>query len=622
MSSFATSILLAISGMLGVPALPEQEMSDWGGPKKWAIANGSPHFSATSTEIPRQCAENPNLSVHFPAVIQGAQEFYIDGKLVGRFGDPTFQSVESFYGKPQVPCRTFSNGHELRWEVTSYTQYFARISSMPKVSAPSDTFNFLAVGVHALVGGMLLVLGAFACIVSWKKVSGRMLASFALATFALPFYFICSTAQFFGMKGSMLELHRLADVSLWIGASGIFWFLHEQMLVHKRLLWAFISTTTVSIVMILLAPNGDVAQLGTSLPFLVVPLIFVNAFHNIWKFYQSGEKLSHTLVKLFEISFFVIASMNDILFILGLHNGPPIFSLGMLGILFFAAVSLEQTVRQTYDERDYLRLNLEKEVAAKTESLAKALDELKSAQGEIVASAKLASLGTLSAGIAHEINNSLNYVRGSLAPLSNFLKKETITAEDRSKAQRLLGVMQDGLQLTNQIIINLKTYSSANGTTIRDELRPTVENVLSMLHPKIKNKVTVVLDIPENFTVEFDKVCVTQVLSNLIDNACDAMATNEGERKINISACMVATNETRWVLSVSDNGPGIPEHVRAQIFDPFFTTKPVGQGTGLGLYIVNSEVSKRGGKVEVVSKPGVGTTMILHFPAQPQREAA
>jgi signal transduction histidine kinase len=620
MSSWAASILLALSSALGVSSVPERGINAWGGSKSWQNHGGSLRFDATSTEIPEKCSLNFDMVVHFPTVIQGAHEFYLDEKPVGRFGDPTFQSVESFYGKPQLSCRALAHGKELRWVVTSYSEYFARITEMPRVAPASRFHNFFAEGVHALVGGMLFVLGAFATIVSWKKVPTRMLAFFALATFSLPFYFICTTASFYGVRGEMFTLHRLADVSLWIGAIGIFGFLHEQRLVGKFLFRAFCVSAFTAILTLAVATNGDVAQVGTSVPFLVTPFVLVSALVNLWRFHKQGERLAHTLVKFSEIAFFVASAFSDILFILGLHQGFPVFSLGMLGILFFAAVSLEQVVSETYRERDYLRANLEQEVAFKTNSLAKALSDLKNAQAEIVASAKLASLGTLSAGIAHEINNSLNFVKGSLQPLSNILKKEVISEADRTKAEKLVRVMNDGLSLAAQIIVNLKTYTRATGTVSKETLRPLVENVLTMLHSKIQRlEVRIENAIPDDFVADVDKVCMTQVITNLVDNACDAMENQNGERRIRITA---EHSGGGWALIVADNGPGIPEHIRAQIFDPFFTTKPEGKGTGLGLYIVSSEIAKRGGKIEVVSSAEKGTEMKLRFFREQQKEVA
>jgi C4-dicarboxylate-specific signal transduction histidine kinase len=179
--------------------------------------------------------------------------------------------------------------------------------------------------------------------------------------------------------------------------------------------------------------------------------------------------------------------------------------------------------------------------------------------------------------------------------------------------------MNDGLKLTEQIIINLKTYSSRTGTVSYEELLPIVENVLALLKPKLKEKVTVALNIPPDFQVEMDRVCVTQVLSNLIDNACDAMESNSDERILTIAA---QWNESHWTLAVTDNGAGIPENIRSQIFDPFFTTKPVGKGTGLGLYIVRSEMAKRGGKIETLTEAGKGTTVILQFAHSSHKEVA
>lgn len=619
MSSFAVFILLLVSSLLGVHPIPEKGLEDWNVQKTWERAGEYQKFVATNKTIPALCSLMNEKSVHFPIVIQGSQEFFVDGRPVAKFGDPTFRQVQSFYVKPQVDCMTLSQGTELRWEVTSYSKYFARISTTPEIAPPSRFYSFFSEGLHSLAGGILVVLGAFTLIVAWGKVPSRMLGSFALSTFALALYFMCMTPSFYGIDGSMLTLHKIADFSLWLGTVGIFLFLYEQKLVKRGLLQLFSVSAALAVVTIVFANDGDVTQLGTTLPFLVAPVVLLGSLFNLWHAYESGEKFSLTLLKLTEISIFSIAAMSDILFILGVHNGPPIFAVGMLGILFFAAISLNQIVNETYLERDYLRANLEAEVATKTASLAKAIEDLKVAQAEIISNAKLASLGTLSAGIAHEINNSLNYVRGSLNPLSNFLKKDSLTETERAKAQKLVTVMNEGLKLTEQIIINLKTYSSKTGSVSHEELLPLIENVLALLKPKLKDKVEVKLNIPPHFRVELDPVCVTQVLSNLIDNACDAMESNSGERLLTISA---QWNESHWLLSVADNGPGIPDGIRSQIFDPFFTTKPVGKGTGLGLYIVRSEVTKRGGKVETQTEAGRGTTVLLQFVHPSQREVA
>ncbi|MEY4064283.1 MAG: hypothetical protein RIR26_491 [Pseudomonadota bacterium] len=619
MSSFAVFILLLVSSFLGVHPVPQQGLEGWDIERSWERVGDYSKFVATNKKIPNLCSTMRGMSVHFPIVIQGSQEFFVDGRSVARFGDPTFRQVQSFYVKPQVDCSVLAQGSELRWEVTSYSQYFARIGMAPEIAPPSRLYSFFSEGLHSLAGGILIVLGAFTLIVAWGKVPVRMLGSFALSTFALALYFMCMTPAFYGINGSMLALHKIADFSLWVGTVGIFLFLYEQKLVKRELLQLFSISAALAVLVIVFAPDGDVAQLGTTLPFLVAPIVLLGSLFSLWRVYKAGEKLSLTMLKLTEISIFSIAAMSDILFVLGIHNGPPVFAVGMLGILFFAAVSLNQIVNETYIERDYLRAHLESEVVSKTASLAKALEDLKTAQAEIISNAKLASLGTLSAGIAHEINNSLNYVRGSLSPLSNLLKRESLTEIEQAKAQKLLSVMNDGLKLTEQIIINLKTYSSRTGTVSYEELLPIVENVLALLKPKLKEKVTVALNIPPDFQVEMDRVCVTQVLSNLIDNACDAMESNSEERILTIAA---QWNESHWTLAVTDNGAGIPENIRSQIFDPFFTTKPVGKGTGLGLYIVRSEMAKRGGKIETLTEAGKGTTVILQFAHSSHKEVA
>jgi signal transduction histidine kinase len=611
MSAWAANILLMLSSALGVNSMPQELPSGWTITQPWEPRGNYLELKASSTTLPLECQKSPTSQVVFPLVIHSAHNYYLDGKQIGGHGDPAFNKVDSFYAKPTLNCSSLLHGSEFTWKVTAYSHYFARLNSMPTIAESAAGYNLFAYSFHAMAGGMLLILGVFTTIVSWGKVSRTMLVSFAGATLALPFYFICSAPGFFGLPGSMLLHHRLADLGLWLGAVGIFWFLQAQGLFGKRLLHWFLASALAAITILIIAPSGDMAQFGTTIPFFVAPFLLTTSLLNLWRAHRHGQQVSYTIIRLTEILFFVLGSLNDILFILGVTAGPPLLPVGMLGILFFAAVSLEQQVRQTYKERDYLRANLEHEVAAKTESLSKALQDLGAAQAEIIASAKLASLGTLSAGIAHEINNSLNYVNGSLSPLGSILRKESLTDSDRAKAGRLLDVMRDGLHLTAQIISNLKGYARTAGEIETILLRELAESALAILRPKLKKDIVISLEIPQELAAPLDKVSLTQVLINLIDNGCDAMENNTGEKKLTISAAVAATG---WMISIRDTGPGIPDHVRTQMFDPFFTTKPVGKGTGLGLHIVNSEIKKHGGKIEVDSSPGVGTTMTIKFP--------
>ncbi len=234
-------------------------------------------------------------------------------------------------------------------------------------------------------------------------------------------------------------------------------------------------------------------------------------------------------------------------------------------------------------------------------------------------SSKLASIGTLAAGIAHEINNSLNYVNGAVPALVRIVAKDQLEQADRDRAKKLFGIMQEGLSLTAQIIKNLKSFSRAEGTIETFAVREIIEGVLRILNHKIRGVVHVVNEVDAAIIIESDRVALSQILLNLIDNAIDAMAAQEGERAIVFRG---GQDHAETWISVQDNGSGIPADILNNVFDPFFTTKPVGKGTGLGLFIVNNEIKKFGGSVKIDSELGKGTEFRLGFPRQERRAAA
>jgi C4-dicarboxylate-specific signal transduction histidine kinase len=328
------------------------------------------------------------------------------------------------------------------------------------------------------------------------------------------------------------------------------------------------------------------------------------------------------VIVLSQLVIFSVIAANDIGLILGLNSSVPLLPVGLFAVLFLAIISVERQISQTYVERDYLRQNLEAEVKIKTKSLEDALKRLQVAQAEVVQSAKLAGLGTLAAGIAHEINNSLNYVNGSLLPLSRLIERSSMETEPKQKAQRLLQVMGSGLQLTAKIISNLKSYAHAGGEREHVDVREVIEGILAILKSKLSVGIDVILDVEPGLQVFADRVALSQILMNLTDNAIDALVTLEGDRRL-VFAGGQSGKDAVW-LSLTDNGPGIPENILTNIYDPFFTTKPVGKGTGLGLYIVKNEISKCGGTIEIHSRTAdvQGTQFVMTFPSAAIKDEA
>ena len=278
----------------------------------------------------------------------------------------------------------------------------------------------------------------------------------------------------------------------------------------------------------------------------------------------------------------------------------------MFGFMFYAFTVNERIV-DTYIERDYLRDYLEHEVDRKTAQLEKAMNTLQLTQADLVQSAKLASLGTLAAGIAHEINNSLNYVSGAIKPIEKILRNIDL-GESKVKIEALFNAASEGLSLTFSIIKSLKNYTGLNQAKFNDvSVYETLKSVEKLIHSNLR-QVELKIEVPQELRIFGNVVGLNQIFMNLIGNAVDAM---EGKGSITIRS--VETSDLTVIL-ITDTGKGIEDGVMERIFEPFFTTKDVGKGTGLGLHIVMTEVKRHHGNISVESAPDKGTTFRLEFP--------
>jgi len=239
-----------------------------------------------------------------------------------------------------------------------------------------------------------------------------------------------------------------------------------------------------------------------------------------------------------------------------------------------------------------------------------ALINQKKLQAEVMQSAKLASLGTLSAGIAHEIKNSLNYIKGTIKPFER-LSKKFENEQDRKKADKLIEVMNQGMNLTLDIIESIATFTGVDNRAKQQDvnIKKLISGVLNILKHKLHSQIQVNVEVDENLECFVDTVALSQVLMNLCGNAADAMETGI----INIKA---EKQQENLHIQVADNGCGMDQATLDRIFDPFYTTKSVGSGTGLGLHIVKSEIEKRNGTIKVESTEGVGTTFTINLPLE------
>lgn len=305
-----------------------------------------------------------------------------------------------------------------------------------------------------------------------------------------------------------------------------------------------------------------------------------------------------------------------------------------LGELFHKFVVVEK-------ELENLNLSLERQVADRTAQLQDTLIKLQSAQTQLVQSEKMASLGQLVAGIAHEINNPIGAIYANMPPLEEYIDDIKNTVEfaqkhmDETGSQRLnehmeridyTFVIEDLTKLLNSqkqaadrirnIVLALRNFSRLDQGEVKTvRLEEGLDSTLQMLHHSYKDRITVEKDYALNDMVECYAGEMNQVFMNILANAIQAIPDKGsifiGTAKMNDQA----------VVSIADTGIGIPENIKKRIFDPFFTTKDVGEGTGLGLSISYGIIEKHRGSLTVESEPNRGTRFIIAIPLRLAKDA-
>jgi hypothetical protein len=298
------------------------------------------------------------------------------------------------------------------------------------------------------------------------------------------------------------------------------------------------------------------------------------------------------------------------------------------------------------NERIVLEQNtmLEQKVTERTVELNDALTTLKNAQAKLVDSEKMSSLGQLTAGIAHEINNPVNFITSNIKPLDRDIKdmlqiigkyseiKDAEGLEDKLKdieafkqevdfdflieeVELLVKTIDDGAQRTSEIVKGLRNFSRVDEQDLkRGDIHTGLDSTLMLLRNKLDN-----INVTKNYGELPEIDCymgkLNQVFMNIIGNGIHAMKAN---RKVHPKGELVLTTTEvgdNIQISIKDNGTGMDEETKNKIFEPFFTTKAVGQGTGLGLSIVFSIIyESHNGKIEVNSVKGEGSEFVITLP--------
>jgi signal transduction histidine kinase len=301
-----------------------------------------------------------------------------------------------------------------------------------------------------------------------------------------------------------------------------------------------------------------------------------------------------------------------------------VFIAGFLTAIAFAALYY-------YNARRNRRLNdllHEKNeiILQQKNQVEQALAELKQSQLQLIHTEKMASLGQLTAGVAHEINNPINFVSANINPLRQNITELIGSLQEKTtdpshpdvktlieETHQLLKGIEEGSRRTAEIVKGLRNFSRADEDSVKEfDLTAGIESSLLLLKNKLDHQQ---IEVVKNFSPLPELTGypgqINQVWMNLLSNAADAIGTG-GRITLTTSG---AGREVK--VSVKDNGRGMNEAVRKKIFDPFFTTKDVGTGTGLGLSISYGIIQKHGGAIEVQSEEGRGTEFIVTLPVQP-----
>jgi signal transduction histidine kinase len=314
-------------------------------------------------------------------------------------------------------------------------------------------------------------------------------------------------------------------------------------------------------------------------------------------------------------------------------------------------------LRESFIALENSNAELEARVEERTFELKTALSELQRTQAQVIQSEKMSSLGQLVAGIAHEINNPVNFIHGNITHLDEYtqnllemiyLYQERHSSHDPEiealaeeidleflieDLQKMLSSMKMGTERIRNIVLSLRNFSRMDEAEFKAvDIHEGIESTLLILQHRLKDKpdsptIEVIRDYGNLPQVECYPGQLNQVLMNILVNAMDAFdevdikrtyqQIQENPSQITIRTSVVDSQLVEIVIA--DNAQGMPESVQKRIFDPFFTTKPVGKGTGMGMAISYQIITeKHSGKLQCFSSLGEGTKFIIQVPIRQQ----
>jgi len=307
----------------------------------------------------------------------------------------------------------------------------------------------------------------------------------------------------------------------------------------------------------------------------------------------------------------------------------PVIFLSALSEVFnkieaFKAGGVDYITKPFEFEEVSIRIENHIKLKEKTLMLQQALTDLQDKEGMLIQSEKMAALGLLTSGVAHEINNPVNFITNSVSALEDRIN--TTVSENRPPDEemaedfnKLFSNISTGLMQITKIVHSLRLYSRGDSDKMTNaDLKEIINSALIIMHHRFSHRVVIEQNISTIPPIRCQPGKLSQIIINLISNSIDAIGEaitagtiEEDTGRIIITADVM---DRQVNINITDNGIGIDSSILNKVFDPFFTTKVVGRGTGLGLSICQSIISEHNGSISIDSTPGKGTTVIIILP--------